>query len=213
MNTIQITRALKQDQFTKKTFCGVFPRNKLPTTIDKYPCGLVANIDPSSEPGTHWVAFYFPSERKGELFDSYGKPPECYKALFHSLQLPTRLLAARDFIQSQCLTVYFNVMQALAVRLRVGFATSGKEPLDKHCSECNFNSRTLQSIWSGVCGQYRLFYLCQRSRGHGLRKIVHIFNSNTLSNDSKVSQFVKNHFRVIDKQLYTGYNQISKKYL
>ena len=170
MNTIQITCALKQDQFTKKTFCGVFPSNKLPTTIDKYPCGLVVNTDPSSEPGTHWVAFYFPSERKGEFFDSYGKPPEYYRNSF------------RDF-------------------------------LDKHSSEWNFNSRTLQSIWSDVCGQYCLFYLCQRSRGHGLSKIVHVFSSNTLSNDSKVSQFVRNHFRVIDKQLYASYNQISKKYL
>ena len=47
-----------------------------PKVIDRFPCGFVANTDPSDEPGAHWVAFYFQSERKGEFFDSYGKPPD-----------------------------------------------------------------------------------------------------------------------------------------
>ena len=59
MNTVQITHALEQDPVTSKKFCGVFPSDKLPQTIDRYPCGFVAHNDPSSEPGTHWVAFYF----------------------------------------------------------------------------------------------------------------------------------------------------------
>ena len=71
MNTSQITHALEQDPVTSKKFCGVFPSDKLPQTIDRYPCGFIANTDPSSEPGTHWIAFYFPSEQKGEFFDSY----------------------------------------------------------------------------------------------------------------------------------------------
>ena len=82
MNTVQIREALKQDPITSKKFCGVFPSDKLPQTVDKYPCGFVANTDPSSEPGTHWVAFYFPSEQKGEFFDSYGQPPEQYRDSF-----------------------------------------------------------------------------------------------------------------------------------
>ena len=64
MNTIQIVHALEQDPITSNKFCGVFPCDKLPETIDKYPCGFVANTDPSGKPGTHWVAFYFPSEQK-----------------------------------------------------------------------------------------------------------------------------------------------------
>jgi hypothetical protein len=82
MNTSQITHALEQDPVTSKKFCGVFPSDKLPQTIDRYPCGFVANTDPSSEPGTHWVAFYFPSEQKGEFFDSYGRAPEYYRDSF-----------------------------------------------------------------------------------------------------------------------------------
>ena len=82
MNTVQIREALQQDPITSKKFCGVFPSDKLPQTVDRYPCGFVANTDPSMEPGTHWVAFYFPSEQKGEFFDSYGQPPEQYSDSF-----------------------------------------------------------------------------------------------------------------------------------
>ena len=49
---------------------------------NRYPCGLVVNTDPSDEPGTHWVAFYFPSKGKGEFFDSYGHPPDYYNSSF-----------------------------------------------------------------------------------------------------------------------------------
>ena len=83
MNTIKITHALQQDHFTKRTFCGVFPSDKLPKTIDKYPCAIVANTDASGQPGSHWVVFYFPSEQKGEFFNSYGQPPEYYNDEFN----------------------------------------------------------------------------------------------------------------------------------
>ena len=78
MNTLQIKRALERDTFTKKIFGGVFAADELPKVMNTFPCGFVANTDPSTEPGTHWVAFYFPSREKGEFFDSYGYPPEHY---------------------------------------------------------------------------------------------------------------------------------------
>ncbi len=53
------------DPVTSKMFCGVFPSNKLPQTVIKYPCRFVANTNPSDKPGTHWVAFYFLTEEKG----------------------------------------------------------------------------------------------------------------------------------------------------
>ena len=73
MNTLQLERALKHNTFTKKIFVGVFAADELPT-LNTFPSGFVANTDPSTEPGTHWVAFYFPSREKGEFFDSYGNP-------------------------------------------------------------------------------------------------------------------------------------------
>ena len=111
----------------------------------------MANTDPSNKPGTHWVAFYFPSEEKGEFFDSYGHPPEYY---------------------------------------------SFKNFLDTHSHEWSFNNRKLQSAWSEVCGQYCIFYLSHRVRGHSLKKIVQLFGKDTVLNDSKVAWFVKTHFKI-----------------
>ena len=78
MNTLEIEQALKNNPITRKQFCGVFAADEIPTTFDTLPCGLVVNTDPISEPGTHWVAFYLPSQEHLEFFDSYGNHPEYY---------------------------------------------------------------------------------------------------------------------------------------
>ena len=52
MNTLQLERALKRNAFTKKIFSGVFAADEVPEIIDTFPCGFVANTDPSTEPGT-----------------------------------------------------------------------------------------------------------------------------------------------------------------
>ena len=51
----------KEDRVASKQFCSVFPSDQLLQAIDKYPCGFVANTDPSDTPRTHWVAFYLHS--------------------------------------------------------------------------------------------------------------------------------------------------------
>ena len=74
MNTLQLKRALERNTFTKKIFGGVFAADELPRVMNTFPCGFVANTDPSTEPGMSWVAFYFPSRDKGEFFDSAATP-------------------------------------------------------------------------------------------------------------------------------------------
>ena len=70
MNTQQISSALKNI----KEFLGVYPSDKLPKSIQP-PVGLIANTDPQSKPGKHWVAFFIDHDRNGEYFDSYGQQP------------------------------------------------------------------------------------------------------------------------------------------
>src|SRR5580658_6478645 len=70
MDTKQIINELKH----LPKFIGVFPRDLLPTRV-KYPSCLIANTDPSSAPGEHWVAIILNRDRSGEYFDSYGLPP------------------------------------------------------------------------------------------------------------------------------------------
>ena len=51
MDTLQLERALKRNTYTKKIFVGVFATDELPK-LNTFPCGFVANTDPSTEPGT-----------------------------------------------------------------------------------------------------------------------------------------------------------------
>lgn len=57
-------------------FRGVFMRNNLPRKPHTYECGIV-NLDESSGPGTHWVAYY-KMNKNIEYFDSFGnlRPPK-----------------------------------------------------------------------------------------------------------------------------------------
>ena len=70
MNTSQIAAVLKTGPITCKKF--VFSSNQLPKVIDRFPYGFMANTDPSNKPGTHWVAFYFPSEHTGVFLTAIG---------------------------------------------------------------------------------------------------------------------------------------------
>lgn len=58
-------------------FKGVFAQNSVPN-LNQFPCCFVVNSDPSHEPGTHWLAFYFISRVRCEFFDSYGMHPDYY---------------------------------------------------------------------------------------------------------------------------------------
>ena len=75
MNTQQLQSILSQDQCTGPIFGGVYSSDCLPK---KAPWGkriFIANTDPSSQPGRHWVAFYFGKDGVCNYFDSYGLPP------------------------------------------------------------------------------------------------------------------------------------------
>ena len=78
MNSQQLDTILRYNQYSKKYFKGVYAANQLPFILDSYPAAFVVNTDPSDLPGTHWVAFYFDMNGKGEFFDSYGKAPGQY---------------------------------------------------------------------------------------------------------------------------------------
>jgi hypothetical protein len=70
LTTLDIRRLLKR----RKIFRGVFPADMLPQIVE-YPSVVVANTDPSSLPGAHWIAMHFDARRRCAYFDSYGSPP------------------------------------------------------------------------------------------------------------------------------------------
>ena len=85
MNTRQLQRVMESDPYGKRQFQGVFAADRIPTRIESYHSAFIANTDPASKPGAHWVAFYFPSDNRGEFFDSYGHPPAFYHRSFENV--------------------------------------------------------------------------------------------------------------------------------
>ena len=76
MNAGQISKILRIDPYTSKSFCGVFAADQVPVNeIISVPYSMVINSDPSGQPGQHWMAVYVNSTRNGVFFDSYGRKP------------------------------------------------------------------------------------------------------------------------------------------
>lgn len=72
MNTRQLTKVLRSDELLTDVFKGVYASDKLPKEVGNY-C-FVANVDPASKSGSHWVSFYI-DNKNCYFFDSYGRPP------------------------------------------------------------------------------------------------------------------------------------------
>jgi hypothetical protein len=75
MYTSELIDLLKKDKYSRKSFCGVVPYDKLPIRRIRRPCSFIINTQDSTEPGEHWVAIYLPKRGKLEYFDSYGFTP------------------------------------------------------------------------------------------------------------------------------------------
>lgn len=74
MNTIAVAQCLQKIAKNSHTY-GVYPSDKLPNVVKK-PAIIVCNLDPSSKPGSHWVAIYVSKHNEIEYFDSYGIGPK-----------------------------------------------------------------------------------------------------------------------------------------
>ena len=153
MDTIQLTFILRKDRYMRGVFQGLYPSDKLPTSVSSYPALFIANVDTSDKPGTHWVAFYFTKERQGEFLDSYGLPPSNYTTTFSSF-------------------------------------------LNNNSNSWKFNSYTLQSIDSKVCGHYCLYFALFRSRQVSMSTIVNRFSSNKSRSDFLVQRFIEKCFPI-----------------
>ncbi len=75
MNSLEISNLMKRNKHTKNKFKGVFASDNLPKQNIQKPACFIINTDPSSLPGTHWVAIYFPKIGKTYYFDSFGVRP------------------------------------------------------------------------------------------------------------------------------------------
>jgi hypothetical protein len=106
-------------------FLGVFSFDHMPSLFTHHhtSCCCIVNIDPSTKPGSHWVAFFFHSPLNClEFFDSYGNPPSVFHFTFtnldsspHKPRLVYNSLALQSFTTTVCgqyciLFCYFRSM-------------------------------------------------------------------------------------------------------
>ena len=68
--------------------------------------------------------------------------------------------------------------------------------LCSHAKRWQYNRMQVQEIYTRRCGQFVVFYICQKSRGLTLEVILHKYFSphNKLRNDLSVRDFVKLHY-------------------
>lgn len=74
MNTHQLLKCIRQEPVLSQQCQGVFPLDKI-SNLMHYPSCLIANLDDSSKPGSHWIAIYIDEEGRAEYFDSFGREP------------------------------------------------------------------------------------------------------------------------------------------
>ena len=59
---------------TKQAFLGVYPIDKLPSSIPHFPTFLIVNTHAHNLGGEHWKAIFIDKNRCGEVFDSLAQP-------------------------------------------------------------------------------------------------------------------------------------------
>lgn len=151
MNTEEITFLLSRLLAkTKVNFLGVFPSDKLPTysiTLAFVPCCYVANVDPTGQQGSHWVAFYHSCPNKLDFFDSFGRDPKEFGFSFHKLiQIQSNKTEVQSLFSSQCgqFCIYFLFHRALGFSLQN--IISRFNHLSKSSSELKLNSFISHSL-------------------------------------------------------------------
>lgn len=78
LNTKQLYQALMSNKLTRKVFDGVYSRDTLEDIIVQ-PRLIICNTDPSSQPGEHWLLFFFNDDGDSvDFFDSLGKKLSSY---------------------------------------------------------------------------------------------------------------------------------------
>ena len=68
--------------------------DELPRTKFRPPA-IIVNSDPSSQPGTHWLAIFLHCDGRGTFFDSYGQYPPSSILMFLRKQTKGRLFNRR----------------------------------------------------------------------------------------------------------------------
>jgi hypothetical protein len=93
----ELEASLLVDPYAKDLLCGIYSASNLPKNIVTRPALLIANTDPSTKKGSHWIAIYLDAYGRGEFFCSYGMAPFVKQH--------------KDFLDRNCTTWTHNTTQ------------------------------------------------------------------------------------------------------
>jgi hypothetical protein len=151
MNTAEINRVMNSMQSTKYQYIGTFPSDKLPPP-EQFPSCFIANMDSSSQPGSHWVAVYITKTGKAEYYDTYGRSPlpifqNYLKTNFEVFKI--NKIQTQSFGTSVCgqHCIYFLYHRCLGRKMETIMLSLRKDTVDNDISICdwvnsNFNEDT-----------------------------------------------------------------------
>ncbi|GBN24007.1 hypothetical protein AVEN_153274-1 [Araneus ventricosus] len=100
---------------------------------------IVLNADKSSEPGSHWLAFYQEAD-KVEFLDSYGNPPESYGPRFQDF-----ILEFDNFILKRCQGHSLYAIKAEATEIPETKTQVSETAPDEEEDEDVFTTKILKS--------------------------------------------------------------------
>ena len=116
--TAQLRRALERHREIRRLCIEVLPRDFLPRRVTNQPTVIIANTDPSTLPGQHWVAFFF-TKHCVWYFDSYGRPPmepELKRMMGlrkHGRHFPRRIQGTGDACGEYCLYFILTMIDTM----------------------------------------------------------------------------------------------------
>jgi hypothetical protein len=101
----------------KSRFLGVFPRDWMPELphSPRLPVCYIMNSDPSSLPGSHWLAVFATDSDDLNFFDSFACPPAFYDIHFSSIAQSVASIALQSIDSTVCghYCIYYLFHKAL----------------------------------------------------------------------------------------------------
>lgn len=113
MNSVELVKIIQKDSILSKCFAGVYAADQINFKISKRPCSMIINTDPSTLPGTHWIAVYFDLYGDAYYFDSFGRRPfseQCNRFLkmnAQNVRINTLRLQSSDSYVCGMYCIYF----------------------------------------------------------------------------------------------------------
>ena len=102
-------------------YLGTFSADKIPShslVQSSSPCCYVLNSDPSTSPGSHWVAVYHSTPHSLEFFDSFGFAPADlgfhFDTSFHVTQNKTQVQSLNSKVCGEY-CIYFVYLRSVGI--------------------------------------------------------------------------------------------------